>query len=149
MDYKNNIISPYKWKLADAKRYKYVQNPSGNNALGYIKVNFPNKYSVYLHDTNHRNDFGKKYRALSSGCVRIEKPLELGAYILNDTVNWNLEKIKEVTVNSKKTSTKSINLTEELYIYFNYITTWTEKNELQFREDIYCLDADLYSKLRY
>ena len=135
--------------MEDAKRYKYVQNPSKNNSLGYMKINFNNKYAVYLHDTNHRNYFKYDYRALSSGCVRVENPLELGKYLLNDEENWSTEKIEEVTKNAKKLKTTSIDLEEDIYVHFLYNTTWIENNVLQFREDIYCLDADLYSKLRY
>lgn len=149
LDSKNREISPWKWKMSDAKRYKYVQNPSKNNSLGFMKVNFNNRYAVYLHDTNHRNYFKYDYRALSSGCVRVENPLELGHYLLNDEENWSMEKIEEVTKNAKKLKTTSIDLEEEIYVHFLYNTAWIENNELQFREDIYCLDSDLYSKLRY
>jgi L,D-transpeptidase YcbB len=148
-DSKNREVSPWKWKMEDAKRYKYVQNPSKNNSLGFIKINFSNKYAVYLHDTNHRNYFKYDYRALSSGCVRVENPLELGSYLLQDNENWSLEKIEEVTKNAKKLKTTSIDLEEDIYVHFLYNTVWMENNTLQFREDMYCLDADLYSKLRY
>ncbi len=148
-DSKNREVSPWKWKMADAKRYKYVQNPSKNNSLGFIKINFSNRYAVYLHDTNHRNYFKYDYRALSSGCVRVENPLELGCYLLNDEENWSLEQIEEVTKKAKKLKTTSIDLEEAIYVHFLYNTAWIENDVLQFREDIYCLDADLYSKLRY
>ena len=148
-DSRNREVSPWKWKMADAKRYKYVQNPSKNNSLGFMKINFSNKYAVYLHDTNHRNYFKYDYRALSSGCVRVENPLELGKYLLNDEENWSMEKIEEATKNAKKLKTTSIDLEEDIYVHFLYNTAWIENNVLQFREDIYCLDADLYSKLRY
>jgi len=62
-----------------------------------MKINFPNKYSVYLHDTNHRDFFSFSFRSLSSGCVRLEKPLEMAAYILNDTTRWSLQRIKDTT----------------------------------------------------
>lgn len=149
LDSKNREVSASKWRPEDAKRYRYVQNPSGNNALGYLKVNFNNKYAVYLHDTNHRNYFKYDYRALSSGCVRVEKPLELGEYILNDTANWSLPKIENYTVKSKKLVTKTIEIKDDIRVYLIYNTGWFERNQLQFREDIYCMDADLYSKLQY
>jgi L,D-transpeptidase YcbB len=149
LDSKNRVVSPSTWKLADAKRYKYVQNPSKNNSLGFMKINFNNNYAVYLHDTNHRNYFKYDYRALSSGCVRVENPLELAEYLLNDSENWSIEKINEITKDAKKLQTKTINMTEDIYVHFIYNTSWIENDQLQFREDIYCLDADLYSKLRY
>ncbi len=94
---KNQEISPYSWKKSDAYKYKYVQNPGRNNSLGLMKINFPNKYSVYLHDTNHRDYFSLNYRSLSSGCVRLEKPLEMAAHILNDTTKWSLKTIIDTT----------------------------------------------------
>ena len=97
MDSKNNEVSPWSWKMEDANKYKYVQKPSYNNSLGVMKINFPNRYSVYLHDTNHRNFFDFTFRSLSSGCVRLEKPLEMAEYILNDAEKWDLQTLKDTT----------------------------------------------------
>ncbi len=185
LNYKNEEVNPWTWKREDAYKYKYVQNPGRNNSLGLMKINFPNKYSVYLHDTNHRDYFAFTYRSLSSGCVRLEKPLEMARYILNDTIKWPLQKIKDTTdinyyyklqkekqividkkngkllaknptlVIEKKTLPKPvlktivIKVTDAIFIHQLYWTAWESKGELQFREDIYCLDADLYSKLRH
>jgi len=176
-------VSPWSWKKADAYKYKYVQAPSKNNSLGSMKINFPNKYSVYLHDTNHRDYFKFHYRALSSGCVRLEKPLEMAAYIINDEEKWDLQtindttdinyykklqKIKEAKIaqNNAKLLAKNptliiepkklpkpelktivINITNEIYVHQLYWTAWEENGELRFREDIYCLDHDVYAKL--
>lgn len=185
LDSKNNEINPLDWKMEDAGKYKYVQKPSKNNSLGSMKINFPNHYSVYLHDTNHRNFFAFSFRSLSSGCVRLEKPLEMAAYILNDTVKWSLQRIKDTTnivyywklqrkkqqeiylKNAKLIAKKPaliienkplpkpelktivIKVNENIRLHQLYWTAWETKGVLNFREDIYCLDADLYSKLRY
>lgn len=182
---KNEEVNPWTWKREDAYKYKYVQNPGRNNSLGLMKINFPNKYSVYLHDTNHRDYFAFTHRSLSSGCVRLEKPLEMATYILNDTVKWPLKRIIDTTdinyyyklqkekqiaidkknakllaknptlVIEKKTLPKPqlktivIRVPDAIFIHQLYWTVWESKGELQFREDIYCLDAELYSKLRY
>jgi murein L,D-transpeptidase YcbB/YkuD len=183
LDDENNEVNPSIWKKEDAYKYKYVQNPSRNNSLGSMKINFPNKYSVYLHDTNHRNLFSFSKRSLSSGCVRLEKPLEMAAYILNDSVKWPLHRIKDTTdinyyikiqrkkqlevnkrnakllaknpslVFEKKELAKPILKTivikvkENIFIHQLYWTAWETKGVLNFREDIYCLDTDLYAKL--
>lgn len=97
IDKYNNEVNPYSWTLADAGKYRYVQNPGKNNSLGSMKINFPNRFTVYLHDTNHRDYFDFTKRSLSSGCVRLEKPLEMAAYILNDTTKWSLKRIKDTT----------------------------------------------------
>ncbi|WP_395053335.1 murein L,D-transpeptidase [Flavobacterium sp.] len=184
MNYKNQEINPYSWKIADAKKYKYVQKPSRNNSLGSMKINFPNKHSVYLHDTNHRDYFNFTFRSLSSGCVRLEKPLEMASYLINDEEKWDLQTIKDTTdinyyiklkkdkelklaqknakllaknpelVIAKKVfarpelKTIVIPINEEILIHQLYWTAWMTNGKLQFREDIYCSDHQLYAMLR-
>jgi murein L,D-transpeptidase YcbB/YkuD len=137
-------VSANNWKLSNAKGYRYVQTPGTFNSLGMVKFSFPNRFSVYLHDTNHRDFFGKQKRSLSSGCVRVQNPLELAEYLLNDEDNWKLEKITEVLKSDK---TKYIKIKNEVGVHILYWTAWSEKNTLIFRDDIYNLDADLYRKL--
>lgn len=182
---KSQEISPWQWTIKDAYKYKYVQNPSRNNALGSMKINFPNSHSVYLHDTNHRDFFVYYFRSLSSGCVRLENPLEMAAYLINNPEEWPLktiqdttdinhykkiqaEKIKKIAIKDAKLLAKNPNLilperkykTPELKtivikikdtigVQQLYWTAWSKNKQLYFREDIYCLDSPLYSKLRY
>ena len=61
-----------------------------------VKLIFPNKYSVYLHDTNHRSYFDKTDRSLSSGCVRVQNVLKLAEYLIDDEKNWSQEKITKL-----------------------------------------------------
>lgn len=91
-DNAGNKISASEWNPAKAKSYRYVQSPGSFNSLGMVKIIFPNKFSVYLHDTNHRDYFEKWNRSLSSGCVRVENPLELTSYLLKDSLNYSLGK---------------------------------------------------------
>ncbi len=144
-DRNGKIVSPYDWQLSQAKSYRYVQSPGTFNSLGMVKIIFPNRFSVYLHDTNHRDYFDKIDRSLSSGCVRVDNPLELTEYLLNDAVNWNLEKITTILQNEK---TKFVKIKKEVSFHLLYWTAWSENNELIFRDDIYNLDNDLYTKLR-
>ncbi|MFV8391796.1 L,D-transpeptidase family protein [Flavobacterium sp. LB2P6] len=144
-DHNGRIISPYEWQLSQAKSYRYVQSPGTFNSLGMVKIIFPNRFSVYLHDTNHRDYFDKIDRSLSSGCVRVDNPLELTEYLLDDSVNWNLEKITTILQNEK---TKFVKIKKEVSFHLLYWTAWSENNKLIFRDDIYNLDADLYPKLR-
>ena len=111
-----------------------------------MKIIFPNKFSVYLHDTNHKDGFSRNFRSLSSGCTRLEKPLELAKYVLNDSIHYNLEKIDSI-IKTKKT--KNILIKQEILHYQLYWTSWMENNHLVFRNDIYNLDFDLYCKLRH
>jgi len=138
-------INPWSWNPANAKKYRYVQSPGTYNSLGMVKIIFPNNFSVYLHDTNHKEYFEKTDRSLSSGCVRVQDPLELTEYLLDDKKNWNLEKITE-TLKTEKT--KNATFKSDIFIHQLYWTAWSEKGLLYFTTDIYDLDASLYMKLR-
>jgi murein L,D-transpeptidase YcbB/YkuD len=109
-----------------------------------VKLIFPNRFLIYLHDTNHREFFTKPERSLSSGCIRVDNPLELTEYLLDDATNWSLKKITETLQNEK---TKQTKIKKEVFIHILYWTAWSEKNTLIFRDDIYNLDANLYNKL--
>ena len=63
--------------------FRLRQAPAPHNALGRVKFMFPNELSVYIHDTPSKRLFGRSSRDFSSGCVRVEKPLELAAFLLN------------------------------------------------------------------
>jgi murein L,D-transpeptidase YcbB/YkuD len=143
-DGNGNIVSASNWNLSNAKSYRYVQSPGTFNSLGMVKLIFPNRFSIYLHDTNHRDFFEKPVRSLSSGCVRVDNPLELTEYLMDDAANWNLEKITEALLNEK---TKQVKLKKEVFIHILYWTAWSEKNSLIFRDDIYNLDTALFDKL--
>jgi len=144
-DGNGNLVPVSNWRLSNAKSFRYVQSPGTFNSLGMVKLIFPNRFSIYLHDTNHRDFFEKPVRSLSSGCVRVDNPLELTEYLMDDATNWNLEKITEALQNE---ITKQIKLKKEVNIHILYWTAWSEKNAIIFRDDIYNLDADLYDKLR-
>jgi murein L,D-transpeptidase YcbB/YkuD len=144
IDKNGNTVSPRNWSLSNARSFRYVQIPGKFNSLGMVKLIFPNRFSVYLHDTNHRDFFEKNERSLSSGCVRVDNPLELTEYLLDDKENWNLQKITETLQNEK---TKYVSIKKEVLFHLLYWTAWSEKNTLIFRDDIYNLDADLYQKL--
>jgi len=143
-DTDGNVVSATNWRLSNAKSYRYVQSPGTFNSLGMVKMIFPNRFSIYLHDTNHRDFFEKPVRSLSSGCVRVDNPLELTEYLMDDATNWNLEKITQA-LQSKKTN--QVKIKKDVNIHILYWTAWSEKSTLIFRDDIYNLDAELYSLL--
>ena len=144
-DSNNQVVSPWQWSARNAGNYRYVQSPGEQNSLGLVKFMFPNRFTFYLHDTNTKGFFEKDIRALSSGCVRVQNPFELTEYLLEDPEKWNLEKIMEA-INTGKTSQVQIN--KEVYIHILYWTAWSENGTLQFRDDLYSLDTDLYNKLQ-
>lgn len=138
-------VSLSNWNPEKALNYRYVQSPGTYNSLGMVKIMFPNNFTVYLHDTNHREYFDKTNRSLSSGCVRVQNPLELTEYLLDDKKNWSLEKITETL---KREKTQNAKIKKEIAIHQLYWTAWSNGNSLQFRPDIYTLDSSLYLKLR-
>lgn len=144
---KKDTIQPKDWKAKDYKRYIYVQRPGYDNSLGLVKFNFPNKYMVYLHDTNHREYFSRSYRALSSGCVRIEEPLLFAKTIL---MKDNEEMWKESEIDSiiKRAITKFIPVKINVKVFQLYYTSWVEEKQLVFCPDVYKLDEELYENLR-
>lgn len=145
-DSRGNTVTPENWDPENSKSYRYVQVSGYNNSLGLVKFNFPNRHSVYLHDTNHRDYFSREYRALSSGCVRVENPLELADKILNhEEKKWTRGEID--TIINKK-NIKTVSIKNNVNVYLLYWTNWSDKNGLQFREDIYNLDQKLYTSLR-
>lgn len=143
---KGQEVSPYSWNAAKPNNYRYVQKPGYNNSLGLVKFNFPNGHLVYLHDTNHRDFFGLSGRALSSGCVRVENPLDLAYYILETDENIMNKTRVEKIIESKKTS--GIPIKKPIYVYLLYWTASLNEDGFLFRNDIYNLDFDLYQKLR-
>ena len=131
------------WKNIDKDNFNFIirQDPGDNNALGRVKFLFPNKFSVYLHDTPNRGLFDHSERSFSSGCIRIEKPLELAQYLLRDNPEWTKEKIdKELQKNKEK----YITLSSPFTIHLQYSTAWVgEEGKINFRKDIYGRDAKL------
>ena len=121
--------------------YRFRQDPANSNALGRVKFVFPNKYSIFLHDTPARNLFNMTKRTFSHGCIRIEKPIKLAAYLLQDAPKWSLEKLV-TAVNSKKN--KAILLSHPINIHILYWTAWVDKDGvINFRDDIYGRDRQL------
>jgi L,D-transpeptidase YcbB len=142
---KGKEVSLGDWRSSAADDYKYVQSAGVNNSLGYVKINFPNNHSVYLHDTNHRDLFVKNMRSLSSGCVRVENPLKLAEYLLyNKEERYDKVKIDSIIFFKK---TKTVKMEEEIDVHILYFTAWYQDSQLQFRNDVYAYDPELYLRL--
>ena len=105
--------------------YKLRQDPVNSNALGRVKFIFPNEFSIYLHDTPTRELFNMTKRTFSSGCIRIEEPIELAAYLLQENTTWDLEKLI-TAVNSRKT--EIIILPDPINIHILYWTAWVDQD---------------------
>jgi murein L,D-transpeptidase YcbB/YkuD len=125
--------------------YKFRQDPGPHNSLGRVKFMFPNKFDVYLHDTPERGLFGRAVRDFSSGCIRVEKPVDLAEYVLRDDPNWTRDKLLAAMDGQE---TRVINLRSPLSVHLLYWTAWLgDDGRVQFRKDIYLRDAALYRAL--
>jgi murein L,D-transpeptidase YcbB/YkuD len=121
-----------------------VQKPGPNNALGQVKIMFPNPYLVYLHDTPSKSLFGKDERLFSSGCIRVEGPLELARLLLNDP-KWNDEAIRKVVASGRTTT---ILLERKVPILLLYWTVDFDNAERPvFKRDVYGRDPPLVKAL--
>ncbi len=117
--------------------YRFVQTSGENNALGNVKFVFPNDKSIYLHDTNHKELFGRSMRALSSGCIRVEKPLQL-AHALLKGQNWDQALISKIV---DRAEARPVQLKNPVPVYLMYWTTWVDDaGLLQVRDDVYKRD---------
>ena len=136
--------SAVNWGSPAAVHYTLRQKPGARNALGKVKFLFPNKHAIYLHDTPSKGLFSRSDRALSSGCVRLQKPEEFANVLLNNN-GWSAERIKKAMNQSKE---QWVN-TPETPIYLVYWTTWTEPDgRLQTAGDIYGKDNTLLQQYK-
>jgi L,D-transpeptidase YcbB len=119
---------------------KLRQRPGPNNSLGQVKFRFPNRFSVYLHDTPSRSLFDRTVRALSHGCVRIERPADLAAWVLRDAPEWSPEAIQAALDSGRE---RAVELPEPIPIHIGYWTAWVDdQGTLRFAPDVYDQDPE-------
>lgn len=136
------------WTALEGSRlpFRVRQKPGSNNALGRLKLDMPNRFSVYLHDTPQRRLFALPYRALSYGCVRLERPVELAGFLLANEPEWSAERVAEAM---EAGQTVTVALSEPVPVYLFYSTSFVdEAGRLHFRPDPYGADKDLAWRLR-
>jgi murein L,D-transpeptidase YcbB/YkuD len=121
--------------VTNINQYRIVQKPGSSNALGLAKFIMPNDMNIYLHDTPDHKPFSNQYRALSHGCIRLDDPAKLAAYLLQEESEWDLANIKKAMKSGKSTK---IQLTKKYEVHLEYNTVWVDdKGKLNFGEDIY------------
>lgn len=119
--------------------YTLRQDPGPANALGRVKFMFPNSYMVYLHDTPSQGLFDAADRAFSSGCVRVERALELAKLLLAEPDKWNDASIAGVIATRQ---TQNVTLKSKVPVLLAYWTAWVDpQGRVNFRRDIYGQDA--------
>jgi murein L,D-transpeptidase YcbB/YkuD len=140
--------------------FRVRQKAGDDNSLGLVKFMFPNRFSVYLHDTPAHALFDQSKRALSHGCIRVEKPVELAEYVLDGQRNWNTKRIREAMgsvdtagpvpadaggAGSAEGST--VRLERPVPVYIVYLTAFVRDGVLNFRDDPYAKDRQALARL--
>ena len=131
----------------DMNRYRVRQDPGPDNALGTVKLVFPNKYNVYLHDTPAHGLFKKEQRAFSHGCIRMDRPAEMAAWVLGgEEKGWSLARVNEIIAGRKR---QVVVLDQPVPVYILYRTAFVnpEDHTLYFYEDVYGRDKLLAKAL--
>ena len=137
-------LLPYQDESKGHIPYRFVQFPGDDNALGRIKFMFPNKYSVYLHDTDNKSLFSRRYRVYSSGCMRISKPFELLEVLKSRLKPSDIKQIDKYRNNLKN---KILRFTKPLVIQTAYFTVFNKEGQTFFRKDIYGYDRMIESSV--
>ncbi|MBY0339077.1 MAG: L,D-transpeptidase family protein [Acetobacteraceae bacterium] len=127
------------WHAVHPDRFPYVmrQDSGDANALGRIKFVMPNGDDIFLHDTPERRLFNRPDRAHSSGCIRLERPMDLLMMLLETNQGWNRERVDRVLASG---ATSSVALARVLPIRLHYHTVTVDAGQVRMRQDIYGLD---------
>jgi murein L,D-transpeptidase YcbB/YkuD len=136
-------ISPQSvnWASDRSPNFTVRQDSGGFNALGNVKIDMPNPYSVYMHDTPSRNLFADDYRFDSHGCTRVDNVRDLAAWVLEDTSGWNRAAIDAGIAAGHL---KVINLPHRIPVAWVYVTGWVSRDGVvNFRDDVYKHDDSL------
>jgi murein L,D-transpeptidase YcbB/YkuD len=127
--------------------YTFRQLPWEENSLGFVKINFPNKDAVYLHDTPLKSLFGRNVRFESSGCVRVHNVEGLVTWILRDNPGWTMDRVLVMKQTGEQADVK---LSKPLPIYLTYVSAWvTPDGVVNFRPDIYNHDGTAETASNY
>ena len=123
--------------------FRVRQKAGSGNALGNVKFMFPNRFSIYLHDTPADQLFNRQERTLSHGCVRVEDPVKLAGYVLHGQGDWTEQKIRDAMepADSGKVEPVPVDLEAPVPVFLVYLTAFMRDGVLQFRDDPYKKDA--------
>jgi L,D-transpeptidase YcbB len=142
----DNQVSPEVLEGIKSLHLMVRQKPGKTNSLGLVKIIFPNSDNVYLHGTDVPELFSQDVRDFSHGCIRVEKPAELAAWVLRNNPGWDLERVR-ATMHGDKDNLQ-VNLTTRIPVLIVYGTAAVnEENQIKFFDDIYGYDAELEKAL--
>ena len=127
-----------KWDNPGVAGLTYRQKPGPENPLGFVKINFHNSHSVYMHDTPSDRMFGRNFRAASSGCVRVQGIENLAGWLMEEQ-GWDKQRVLAMKKSGERLD---VRLKKPMPLFFVYITAWaTEDGVIQFRRDLYQRDG--------
>ena len=145
LDREGNVLDPSSVDWSNPRGLTLRQDAGPDSSLGQVVIRFPNDYAIYLHDTPHRELFAKTVRATSSGCIRVENPLQLVELLFNDPVKWNSAGIQNQLANGK---TQNISLPVKVPVLLAYWTVDLESDgRVAFKPDVYGYDAPVLRAL--
>jgi murein L,D-transpeptidase YcbB/YkuD len=145
IDREGNVLDPSTVDWSNARGLTLRQDAGPDNSLGQVVIRFPNEYAIYLHDTPHRELFAKSVRATSSGCIRVENPLQLVELLFNDPVRWNSAGIQAQLANGK---TENIRLPVKVPVLLAYWTVdLSNDGRVVFKPDVYGYDSAVLRSL--
>jgi L,D-transpeptidase YcbB len=149
LDYSGTMIdaTTLDWKSFDPENFPYVlrQREGSENTMGVLKFVFANNYNVYLHDTNAKRLFSREQRALSHGCVRVNKAVQLAHYLAKDDDTYvSPEDLDQYLLLQRRLDVKVV---KPIDVYLQYFTVGEEDGEIVFYEDLYKKDRKMYEVL--
>lgn len=143
LDGHDNPIDPHSvdWSGTHTPNFTVRQQNGTFNALGAVKIDMPNSYSVYMHDTNQRNLFSDDYRFDSHGCSRVDNVRDLAAWLLKDQPKWTRAAIDADIATGQH---QEVAMARKVPVAWIYLTAWMTKDQtIQFRNDVYNQDEQL------
>lgn len=145
LDKGGNMLDPATIDWWNPGNVTLRQDASPTAALGRAVIRFPNSHAVYLHDTPHQRLFNKSQRAFSSGCIRVERVMELVELLLSETQGWDAAAIAKTL---KQGKTRNVTLSRRIPIFLAY---WTvdaiSEEQVAFKPDIYARDKQVLAAL--
>ena len=140
LDGSGREVDPKSVDWTRSPNFTVRQDSGAGNALGAVRLDMPNKYAVYMHDTNHKEHFSRDYRFESSGCARVAEVRDLAVWLLADNPGWGRKEVDAAIATGDR---KTINLTHKVPVAWVYFTGWVTKDDIvHFRDDIYDHDDD-------
>lgn len=129
------------WWGPEAERFVFRQDPGPQNALGVLRMDMPNKHIVYMHDTPMKPLFNYFERAVSAGCVRVQRYLDVAAWALDGADGWTRDRIEQTIAMGER---PTIKLKAPVPVHFIYLTAWVEQGAIHFRNDLYNRDGEAF-----